>query len=141
MPSPEQKRLIKTQLELMSVPFYTVREDDSRGAKHRLSQWQYDHWKARDATKCARNTGKDSIVQRWQEDETYRASQYENSLVLKLNDGPQPGRVTSREDFPQAARALAAFQREKITSRNYFECANAHSMKTCDQILNGKGGI
>ena len=61
VPSPEQKR--------------TNFKDDSRGAKHGLSQWQYDHWKAGDATKGARKKGKDFIVQRWQEDETYRASQ------------------------------------------------------------------
>ena len=34
MPSPEQERKIKTQFEIMSVPFFTMREDDSRGAKH-----------------------------------------------------------------------------------------------------------
>ena len=59
----------------MSVPFLTVREDNSRGAKNGLSQWQYDHWKARDETKGAMKKGKDSNVQRWQEDEKYRASQ------------------------------------------------------------------
>ena len=120
-------------------------KDDSRGAKHGLSQWQYDHWKAGDARKGARKKGKDFIVQRWQEDETYRASQTvhgwteeycrylddlspihmsyvatwkersrcENSLVLGLNDGPHPGRMTNREDFPQAARALGALQRHQ----------------------------
>ena len=51
MPSPEQKRKTKTRVERMSVPFCTVREDDTRGAKHGRTWWQYDHWKARDATK------------------------------------------------------------------------------------------
>ena len=47
----------------------------SRGAKHGERKWQYDHWKARDATKGARKKGKHFIVQRCQEDETCRASQ------------------------------------------------------------------
>ena len=43
MPSPEQKRKIKTQFEIMAIPFYAVGEDDTRGAKHGASQWQHDH--------------------------------------------------------------------------------------------------
>ena len=74
VPSPEQKTKIKTQFEIMSVPFHTVREDDSRGAKHGVSQWQYYQWKARNATKGAKKRGKGFIVQRWKEDETYRRS-------------------------------------------------------------------
>ena len=84
----------------MSVPFFTVREDDSRGAKHGQTQWE-------------------EKIPWWKEDETYRAShtargwteeyrryldylapidisyvatwkarpRYENMLVLTLNDG------------------------------------------------------
>ena len=74
MPSPEQKRKIKTHFEIMSVPFYSAREGDSRGAKHGQTQWQYDHRKARDAKKRCAEERDISIVQRWQEDETYRAS-------------------------------------------------------------------
>ena len=48
----------------MSVPFLTVREDDSRGAKHGQTQCQYDHCKASDAKKGAWKKGKDAIVQR-----------------------------------------------------------------------------
>ena len=135
-PRPNRKERFKTQFEMISVPFSSVREDDSRGAKHWQTQWQYDFWKARDAKRSAK-TGKDSIVLRWQEDEKYRASygwtkeycryldylasidtshvakwkersRYENSLVLKLNDELLPGRMTNREDFPQAARALGS---------------------------------
>ena len=51
MPSPEQTRKIKTRFEILSVPFYTVKEDDSRGAKHGRERWQYDHWKAKAATR------------------------------------------------------------------------------------------
>ena len=51
MPSPEQTRKIKTRFEIASVPFSTVREDDSRRAKHGRERLQYDHWKAKDATR------------------------------------------------------------------------------------------
>ena len=70
-----ERRKIRSQFEVMSVPFYPVREGDTRGAKHGQTQWQYDHWKARDATMGAKKRGTDSNVQRWKEDETYRASQ------------------------------------------------------------------
>ena len=69
MPSLEQKRKIKTRFEIMSVPFHTVREDDTRGAKHGQSWWQYDHWKAKDATKGARKSTHRSIPHRWLEEE------------------------------------------------------------------------
>ena len=59
----------------MSVLFLTVREDDTRGAKHGQSRWQYDHWKAKDATKGARKRKYRSILHRWQEEEAYRESQ------------------------------------------------------------------
>ena len=62
MPSPEQKRKIRTQFDIMSVPYYIVRVDDSRGARHGESQWQCDHWQAKDAKRRARKKGKDSIV-------------------------------------------------------------------------------
>ena len=52
-PLPEQRRKIKTQFEIMSVPCYIVRMDHSRGARHGQTQWQYDHWKAKDAKRRA----------------------------------------------------------------------------------------
>ena len=36
-----------------------------------------------------------------------------NCLALKLRDGKHPGRMTGREDFPQAAHALGALQRQQ----------------------------
>ena len=75
MPSPEQKRKIRTQFEIMSVPYYIVRVDDSRGARHGESQWQCDHRQAKDAKRRARKKGNDSLVQRWRTDDEYRISQ------------------------------------------------------------------
>ena len=49
MPSPKQKRKIKTEIEIMSDSYYTVREGSSRGAGHGETQLQHDHWKAKDA--------------------------------------------------------------------------------------------
>ena len=40
-------------------------------------------------------------------------SRYEKMFVLKLNDGKHPGRMTIRDDFPHAARALGALEREQ----------------------------
>ena len=75
MPSQELKRKIKTRFEIMSVPFYTVREDDTRRAKHGQNPWQYDHWKARDATKGAQKRKYRSILHRWQKEEAYQESE------------------------------------------------------------------
>ena len=49
-----------------------------------------------------------SHVATWKE-----RSRDEHRLVPKLNNGPHPGRVANRGDFPQAARALAALQRQQ----------------------------
>ena len=49
-----------------------------------------------------------SYVATWKE-----RSRYESSLVLGVNDGLHPGPMTRRGDFPQAARKLAALQREQ----------------------------
>ena len=54
----------------MTIPFYTVSEDESRGAKHGIPQW-----KARDATKGARKRDHKSLTLRWQKDAMYRAAQ------------------------------------------------------------------
>ena len=35
--------------------------EDPRGAKHGLSQWQYEHWKAKDATKGPRKKGNNPL--------------------------------------------------------------------------------
>ena len=53
MPSPEQRRFIKSQFEILSIPYYVVKTDYSGGATHGQSQWQYDHWKAKDAKRFA----------------------------------------------------------------------------------------
>ena len=48
MPSSEQRRKNKSQFEILAVQCYTVKTDNLRGASHGQSQWQYDHWKAKD---------------------------------------------------------------------------------------------
>ena len=66
---------IGTQFEFVSVPYYLVRFDYSRGAKYGQSQWQYDHWKARDPKRGATRHKHDSIELRWKRADKYRASQ------------------------------------------------------------------
>ena len=53
MLSTEQNRKNKSQFEILSIPFYIVKKDYSRGAKHGLSQEQYDHFRAKDSTRNA----------------------------------------------------------------------------------------
>ena len=69
-PSPEQKQSINTQFEIMTVPYYLVRVNYSRGE----SQWQKDHWKAEDGKLEARKHNQDSIELRWINDAIHRAS-------------------------------------------------------------------
>ena len=75
MPSLEQQRKIKSQFEIFSIPSYVVKTDDSRGARHGQSQWQYDHWKAKDAKRHAAKKNHKTILLKWQNDEKYRTSQ------------------------------------------------------------------
>ena len=51
MPSPEQRRSIKSQFEILSIAYFVVKTDYSGGARHGQSQWQYDHWKAKEDAK------------------------------------------------------------------------------------------
>ena len=64
MPSPAQTRKIITRFEIMSVPCCTVKEDDCLGAKHGRERWQYDHWKAKDATRGVFRRNYRSILHR-----------------------------------------------------------------------------
>ena len=59
MPSLEQKRTIKSQFEILSIPYYVVKTDCSRGARY-----EYDHWKAKDAKRPPEKKDHDSIVLR-----------------------------------------------------------------------------
>ena len=67
---------IKTQFEIMSVPYLVVKMDYSRGARHGLTQWQDDHWKAEDAKPHAEKKKHDSIVLRWRNDDKYHLRAY-----------------------------------------------------------------
>ena len=58
-----------------------ARINRSRGKKCDESQWQRDHWKAKDATRAAIKFCKDTITIRWQQDEQYRESQMAHRLT------------------------------------------------------------
>ena len=66
MPSPEQKRKIKSQYEILSIPYHVVKTDCSRGARHGQSQWQYDHCTAKDTKRNSQKKNHDSILLKWQ---------------------------------------------------------------------------
>ena len=54
MPSTEQKRKIRNQFEILSIPCFVVKKDYSRGAKRGPTQEQYDHFRANESTRHAR---------------------------------------------------------------------------------------
>ena len=68
-----QKRS-KNRFEITSNPSHFIKETHS-GGRHGPEQWQYDHWKARDATKGLTKRGYDSIVHRWLTDPQFQESQ------------------------------------------------------------------
>ena len=66
----------KNRFEVKSNPFFPMKENDSRGPRHGPQQWQYDHWKAKHATRGLKRGYYDSIVHRWHADKRYRESQW-----------------------------------------------------------------
>ena len=64
MPLPDQIKKIKNRFEIMSNPFYFMKEEDSRGSRHGPQQWQYDHWKAKDAKKGTQNREYETVLHR-----------------------------------------------------------------------------
>ena len=65
---------LSIKFKAMIAPDYAAKMNCSRSKKHGEAQWQKDHWKAKDALRAAIKKGKESILQRWQEDEVYRES-------------------------------------------------------------------
>ena len=81
-----------------------------------------------------------SCVATWKE-----RSRYENSLVLKLDDGAHPGRMTTRDDFQHQLPHLQLSNVNKdgwiLTSRKTNKSDNDLPMKNCYQILSDEVGI
>ena len=71
-------------------------------------------------------------------------SRYENSHVLGVNDGPQPGSTGGRNDFPQQLTNLELFNVNKDESFPVSlidsESGTAIFKDKCDEIFNGKVG-
>ena len=89
--------LPKTQLEKMTVPFFTMREDDTRGA-HCAPMAR--RWQNR-ASQTARGWTEEYLDYLAPFDISYVAtwkvrSRYENMLVLNLNDGIHPRKMLNR---------------------------------------------
>ena len=68
-----QKRKIKNQFEILSIPHYIVKRS-IREEKHGLSRDQYDHFTARDSSRYARTKEYSTITARWHGDELSRNS-------------------------------------------------------------------
>ena len=137
-------RKIKNRCQIISNQLYFIKEGHS-GERHGPEQWQYDHWKARDATKGLKKKGDDSIVHRWFTDPQFQESQwshgwaeeygqyldylppsissiiatgskrsrYHNMLVLRFQDGKNPGKMSNRDDFKLAARSIAVISHQE----------------------------
>ena len=161
MPSPEQTRKIKTRFEKMSVPFYIVKEDDSRGAKHARERWQYDHWKAKDATKAVLKRNYCSFWHRLHTDKRYQESQWNHGWTreyCRYLDYLATVDITYIATWPKRSRERCQIEMifnlqpvhllfsdtrkgkpPVLRSRN--EKGKYHSMKSCDPNLNGRVGI
>ena len=74
-PDEDTMRKIEARSKTLIVPHHFARINRSRGEKCGDSQWQRDHWKAKDATRAAIKNGKETITIRWQQDEQYTESQ------------------------------------------------------------------
>ena len=75
----EQTEKIENRWEIISNPLYFIKEGHL-GERHGPEQWQYDHWKARDATKGF-ITINIKFFATWPE-----RSRYHNMLVLRFKD-------------------------------------------------------
>ena len=85
----------------MSVPFYTVREDDSLGAKHGRKRWQYAHWKAKYVTKVVLKRNYRSMLHRLHTDEQYQESQYNLRCVEEYSRYLDDLAIAVMADFGQ----------------------------------------
>ena len=56
MPSPEQTERIKNPIDIIADLVYVVKRG-VRGVRHGPENWQYHHWKAKDAPKTTRKEG------------------------------------------------------------------------------------
>ena len=78
----EQTEKIKNRIGVISTPLYITKEGQS-GERHVPAQWQYDHWKATDATRGVTKSGYKSIVHRRLTDPQYQESQWSHGWTLE----------------------------------------------------------
>ena len=82
MPSPEQTDKIKNRIDITSNPLYTMKEGHT-GERHGPKQWQYEHWKAKDATEGAKKRRYKPIEHRWLTDIAFRESKLSHGWTLE----------------------------------------------------------
>ena len=73
---------IKNRIGITSNPLYFIKECHS-GERHGPAEWQYDHWKATDATRGVNKIGYKSIAHRWLTDPRYQDSQWSHGSTLE----------------------------------------------------------
>ena len=73
--STQTQRLNQERFDILSIPNDIIKKKSYRGAKHGNSQIQRKYHKAEDCLRKAKKNHFTSILQRFQESETYRNSQ------------------------------------------------------------------
>ena len=67
MLSLEETEKIRNRIVIISDPLYVIRQGKS-GERHGPEEWQYHHWKAREATTNVQKRVYTAIAKRWKED-------------------------------------------------------------------------
>ena len=80
--SPEQTDKIKNRNDIISNPLYIIKECQSR-QRHGPDEWQFDHWKAKDATTNAKKRRCKTITGRWIDDPQYQETEQAHRWTLK----------------------------------------------------------
>ena len=66
----ERTEKIKNRIGIISNPLHIIKEGHT-GERHVPTQWQHDHWKAKDATIAVKKRDFESIEHRWLADPQY----------------------------------------------------------------------
>ena len=104
IPSSEQTERIKNRIDIVSVR----RQTRIHGLRHGLEDWQYHHWKAKDATKNSNKREYTTIAKRWKDDPSYRETQQVHGWTLRilyLRGLPQHSRHQLR-GYPTRANSI-----------------------------------
>ena len=134
-PSQKQTQRIKTQFEVVIVPYNRARVNRSRGKRHGEAQWKKTIGKQETPAKVRKGTTmlpSCSDGRMTESIETLRKflgghkitvatwTTYENTILLVSNDDKQAGPMRARKDFMSTTQNLAALHREQGRQNAYI---------------------